>query len=219
MGITGNTIQAIAKASATTIRTLARGSVTIPFVAEVKIGWTSVVEMEIRLLSPEAATDLVRVSGPVAVIGLVLASDQVAVTDLVLASGPVAATDLVLVSDLEVNDRAQGNDRAQDNDQARGNDRAQVNGLRAHAPVQDSGLPVHVAAAMPSETSGPVELPTCSPAAGTRASAVVAEVVSAAAVAAVFAVAAVVASEVAVVAVSAAVAGVAAVAADDQISR
>ena len=183
MGITGNTIQAIAKASATTIRTLARGSVTIPFVAEVKIGWTSVVEMEIRLLSPEAATDLVRVSGPVAVIGLVL------------ASGPVAATDLVLVSDLEVNDRAQGNDRAQDNDQARGNDRAQVNGLRAHAPVQDSGLQVHVAAAMPSETSVPVELPTCSPAAGTRASAVVAEVVSAA------------------------VAGVAEVAGDDQISR
>ena len=183
MEITGNTIQAIAKASATTIRTLARGSVTIPFVAEVKIGWTSVVEMEIRLLSPEAATDLVR------------------------------------VSDLEVNDRAQGNDRAQDNDQARGNDRAQVNGLRAHAPVQDSGLPVHVAAAMPSETSGPVELPTCSPAAGTRASAVVAEVVSAVAAAAVFAVAAGVASEVAVVAVSAAVAGVAAVAADDQISR
>lgn len=205
MEITGNTIQAIAKASATTIRTLARGLVTIPFVAEVKIGWTSVVEMEIRLLSPEAATDLVRVSGPVAVIGLVLASDQVAVTGLVLASGPVAATDLVLVSDLEVNDRAQ------DNDQARGNDRAQVNGLRAHAPVQDSGLPVHVAAAMPSETSGPVELPTCSPAAGTRASAVVAE--------AVFAVAAVVASEVAVVAVSAAVAGVAEVAGDDQISR
>ena len=200
MEITGNTIQAIAKASATTIRTLARGLVTIPFVAEVKIGWTSVVEMEIRLLSPEAATDLVRVSGPVAVIGLVLASDQVAVTDLVLASGPVAATDLVLVSDLEVNDRAQ------------------VNGLRAHAPVQDSGLPVHVAA-MPSETSGPVELPTCSPAAGTRASAVVAEVVSAAAVAAVFAVAAVVASEVAVVAVSVAVAGVAEVAGDDQISR
>jgi len=218
VGITGNTIQAIAKASATTIRTLARGSVTIPFVAEVKIGWTSVVEMEIRLLSPEAATDLVRVSGPVAVIGLVLASDQVAVTDLVLASGPVAATDLVLVSDLEVNDRAQGNDRAQDNDQARGNDRAQVNGLRAHAPVQDSGLPVHVAA-MPSETSVPVELPTCSPAAGTRASAVVAEVVSAAAVAAVFAVAAVVASEVAVVVVSAAVAGVAEVAGDDPISR
>ena len=212
MGITGNTIQAIAKASATTIRTLARGSVTIPFVAEAKIGWISVVEMEIRLLSPVAATDLVRASGPVAVIGLVLASDQVAVTDLVLASGPVAATDLVLVSDLEVNDRAQVND------QARGNDRAQVNGLRAHAPVQDSGLPVHVAA-MPSETSVPVELPTCSPAAGTRASAVVAEVVSAAAVAAVFAVAAVVASEVAVVAVSAAVAGVAAVAADDQISR
>lgn len=213
MEITGNTIQAIAKASATTIRTLARGLVTIPFVAEVKIGWTSVVEMEIRLLSPEAATDLVRVSGPVAVIGLVPASDQVAVTDLVLASGPVAATDLVLVSDLEVNDRAQ------DNDQARGNDRAQVNGLRAHAPVQDSGLPVHVAAAMPSETSGPVELPTCSPAAGTRASAVVAEVVSAVAAAAVFAVAAVVASEVAVVAVSAAVAGVAEVAGDDQISR
>lgn len=213
MEITGNTIQAIAKASATTIRTLARGLVTIPFVAEVKIGWTSVVEMEIRLLSPEAATDLVRVSGPVAVIGLVLASDQVAVTDLVLASGPVAATDLVLVSDLEVNDRAQ------DNDQARGNDRAQVNGLRAHAPVQDSGLPVHVAAAMPSETSGPVELPTCSPAAGTRASAVVAEVVSAVAAAAVFAVAAVVASEVAVVAVSVAVAGVAEVAGDDQISR
>lgn len=213
MEITGNTIQAIAKASATTIRTLARGLVTIPFVAEVKIGWTSVVEMEIRLLSPEAATDLVRVSGPVAVIGLVLASDQVAVTDLVLASGPVAATDLVLVSDLEVNDRAQGND------QARGNDRAQVNGLRAHAPVQDSGLPVHVAAAMPSETSGPVELPTCSPAAGTRASAVVAEVVSAVAAAAVFAVAAVVASEVAVVAVSVAVAGVAEVAGDDQISR
>ena len=205
MGITGNTIQAIAKASATTIRTLARGSVTIPFVAEAKIGWISVVEMEIRLLSPEAATDLVRVSGPVAVIGLVLASDQVAVTDLVLASGPVAATDLVLVSDLEGNDRVQGNDRA------RGNDRAQVNGLRAHAPVQDSGLPVHVAAAMPSETSGPVELPTCSPAAGTRASAVVAE--------AVFAVAAVVASEVAVVAVSAAVAGVAEVAGDDPISR
>lgn len=213
MEITGNTIQAIAKASATTIRTLARGLVTIPFVAEVKIGWTSVVEMEIRLLSPEAATDLVRVSGPVAVIGLVLASDQVAVTDLVLASGPVAATDLVLVSDLEVNDRAQGND------QARGNDRAQVNGLRAHAPVQDSGLPVHVAAAMPSETSGPVELPTCSPAAGTRASAVVTEVVSAVAAAAVFAVAAVVASEVAVVAVSVAVAGVAEVAGDDQISR
>lgn len=213
MGITGNTIQAIAKASATTIRTLARGLVTIPFVAEVKIGWTSVVEMEIRLLSPEAATDLVRVSGPVAVIGLVLASDQVAVTGLVLACGPVAAIDLVRVSDLEVNDRAQGND------QARGNDRAQVNGLWAHAPVQDSGLPVHVAAAMPSETSGPVELPTCSPAAGTRASAVVAEVVSAVAAAAVFAVAAVVASEVAVVAVSAAVAGVAEVAGDDQISR
>ena len=174
---------------------------TIPFVAEVKIGWTSVVEMEIRLLSPEAATDLVRVSGPVAVIGLVLASDQVAVTDLVLASGPVAATDLVLVSDLEVNDRAQGNDRARGNGQARGN------GLRAHAPVQDSGLPVHVAAAMPSETSGPVELPTCNPAAGTRASAVVTEVVSAVAAEVVFAVAAVVASEVAVVVVSAAVAG------------
>ena len=191
MGITGNTIQAIAKASATTIRTLARGLVTIPFVAEVKIGWTSVVEMEIRLLSPEAATDL------------------------------------VLVSDLEVNDRAQGNDRAQDNDQARGNDRAQVNGLRAHAPVQDSGLPVHVAAAMPSETSGPVELPTCNPAAGTRASAVVTEVVSAVAAEVVSAVAAgvasevavVVASEVAVVVVSAAVAGVAEVAGDDQISR
>lgn len=213
MEITGNTIQAIAKASATTIRTLARGLVTIPFVAEVKIGWTSVVEMEIRLLSPEAATDLVRVSGPVAVIGLVPASDQVAVTDLVLASGPVAATDLVLVSDLEVNDRAQGNDRARGNGQARGN------GLRAHAPVQDSGLPVHVAAAMPSETSGPVELPTCNPAAGTRASAVVTEVVSAVAAAAVFAVAAVVASEVAVVVVSAAVAGVAEVAGDDQISR
>jgi hypothetical protein len=211
--ITGNTIPAIAKASATTIRTLARGLVTIPFVAEVKIGWTSVVEMEIRLLSPEAATDLVRVSDQVAVTGLVLASDQVAVTGLVLACGPVAAIDLVRVSDLEVNDRAQGND------QARGNDRAQVNGLWAHAPVQDSGLPVHVAAAMPSETSGPVELPTCSPAAGTRASAVVAEVVSAVAAAAVFAVAAVVASEVAVVAVSAAVAGVAEVAGDDQISR
>ena len=213
MEITGNTIQAIAKASATTIRTLARGLVTIPFVAEVKIGWTSVVEMEIRLLSPEAATDLVRVSGPVAVIGLVLASDQVAVTDLVLASGPVAATDLVLVSDLEVNDRAQGNDRA------RGNDRAQVNGLRAHAPVQDSGLQVHVAAAMPSETSGPVELPTCSPAAGTRASAVVAEVVSAVAAVVASGVAVVVGSEVAVVAVSVAVAGVAEVAGDDQISR
>jgi hypothetical protein len=137
--ITGNTIPAIAKASATTIRTLARGLVTIPFVAEVKIGWTSAAEAEIRFFGPTVVTGLEPVSDLEAATGPAPGSDLEAATGPVLVSDREAVTDLVPVSGREA-----------------ATDRAQGNGLQVDAPMRDSGLPAHAGVATLSGTSGPV---------------------------------------------------------------
>jgi hypothetical protein len=111
--------------------------VTIRFAVEVKIGWTSAGEAEIRCSGPIPATGLAPDSDLVAAIGLVLGNGLVAATGPVLGRGLVAATGPVPGSGLAVNDRVQGN------------------GLLAVVPVQGSDPPVHGAAATPSATSVP----------------------------------------------------------------
>jgi hypothetical protein len=188
---TGNTILPTAKESGTTIHTLAPGSATIPFVAEVKIGWTSAAEAEIRSFGPTVVTGLEPVSDPEAATGPAPGSDL----EPGAATGPVLVNDREAVTDLEP---VSGREAA--------TDRAQGNGLQVDVPARDSGLPAHAAAATPLGTSDPAGSLTGSPGAGTRASAVVAAAISASVVAAVSAAEVVVASAAAAVAVSAVVA-------------